>query len=79
MRNYSRPVDPSQLKVGQRIRITCPRLKLIFRTSPDFVDVEVVEVFDSGPPIGMQIDVRNASQWWRWIPSIDGGSCHEED
>lgn len=78
MRNYDRLVDVTQLKVGQCIRITCPKIRQIFRTNSDFVDVCVVEIFDSGPSLGMQIDVRSPSHWWRWIPSIDGGFAHEE-
>lgn len=73
------PTDPSQLQVGRRIRIKCPRVNEIFRTDCGYIDGEVVGVFDGGSPMGMQIDIRNKTQWWRWIPSIDGGTCEEEE
>jgi hypothetical protein len=74
-----RPIDPSELQVGKRIRIKCPRVNEIFRTDCGYIDGEVVDLFDGGSKMGMQIDIRNKTQWWRWIPSIDGGTCEEEE
>lgn len=79
MRKNLQPVDPSLLTVGKRIRITCPKINQIFRTNCGYIDAEVVDVFDGGQPMGMQIDVKNKSLWWRWIPSIDGGTCEQEE
>lgn len=75
MHEFTQPIDIKEIKVGQVILIQCSRLSQIFRSNADYLIGVVSEVFDAGDPVGVQIELRNTSQWWRWIPSSDGGQA----
>jgi hypothetical protein len=76
MHNYSGPVELQFIKQGQRVKIVCAKINTIFRTNCGCIEGTVSEVFNGMDPIGYQIDVRNTTQWWRWIPSLDGGEIY---
>ena len=76
MHKYYVPVQPEDVAVGQRVKIVCARINRIFRTECGYIEGVVTETFDGSAPNGYQIDIRNTSQWWRWIPKIDGGEIY---
>lgn len=73
MHEFCQPIDLKSIKTGSTILIRCDRISHIFRTNNNYIIGTVSEVFDAGDPIGFQIDIFNKTQWWRWIPAIDGG------
>lgn len=76
MRTYSGPVELNTLKQGQRVKIVCSKINTIFRIDCGYIEGVVSEIFDSMQPLGYQIDIHNSTQWWRWIPALDGGEIY---
>lgn len=75
MHDFCKPIAVCDIKVGQLILIKCCRINQIFRTDNQHIIGSVTAVFDAGNPTGIQIDVSNKTQWWRWIPALDGGEA----
>jgi hypothetical protein len=75
MHDFCQQIALSEIKAGQTILIKCSKITLIFRTDADYMIGTVSAVFDAGEPLGVQVDIGNKTQWWRWIPSLDGGSA----
>jgi hypothetical protein len=75
MHDFCQQIAPCDIKAGQTILIKCPRIKEIFRGDTDQMIGTVSAVFDAGGTVGVQVDISNRNQWWRWIPSIDGGEA----